>query len=86
VPGDTIKASTVSPPRILHRLRRIRPDLAALEQIVPSGRRASSRSRLALRIDSGSLRQTVATFRENVERAKLDFVVMLAGMQRVEVG
>jgi len=26
------------------------------------------------------------TFRENVERAKLDFVVMLAGMQRVEVG
>ena len=30
--------------------------------------------------------EIVATFRENVERAKLDFVVMLAGMQRVEVG
>ena len=53
---------------------------------MPSGRRASVRSRLALSIDSGGLRQIVATFRENVERAKLDFVVMLAGMQRVEVG
>jgi hypothetical protein len=39
-----------------------------------------------LRIDSGGLRQIVATFRENIERARLDFVVMLAGMQRVEVG
>ena len=47
---------------------------------MPSGRRASSRSRFALRIDNGKLAQIVATFNEDIERAKLDLLVMATGM------
>jgi hypothetical protein len=51
---------------------------------MPSGRRASKRSRLALRIVSGRVRRS--SQRQDVESVELDPVLMLAVVQRVEIG
>ena len=51
----------------------------------PSGRRASRRARLVLRIDSGRPR-IVTVHRHDIEGIKLHLAIMLARVQRVEIG
>ena len=65
----------------------VRPDLALLEvaRKMPSTRRASSRARLVLRIDSGSLRMILAVAHQHVEGVELHLVIVLARVQAVEV-
>ena len=53
---------------------------------MPSTRRVSSRARLVLRIDSGSLRRSSPSRDQHVESVELDLTVMLARVQPVEVG
>jgi hypothetical protein len=53
---------------------------------IPSGRRASSRCRLALRMDSGSRRRSSPSIASTSKAQSCTFLVVLAGMQRVEVG
>jgi hypothetical protein len=53
---------------------------------MPSGRRASGRSRLVLRRLSGSLRRSSFALEEDIECAELDLLVVPTRVQRVEVG
>ena len=52
---------------------------------MPSTRRASSRERLALRMLSGSWRRSSPS-RQDIEGVELDFVIVLAAVQAVEIG
>jgi len=51
-----------------------------------NGRRASSRARLVLRRLKGSGAQILAIERQDVEGIQLDFVIVLAGVQGIEIG
>jgi len=51
-----------------------------------NGRRASSRARLVLRRLKGSVAQILAIERQDVEGIQLDFVIVLAGVQGIEIG
>ena len=53
---------------------------------MPSTRRASSRARLALRIDSGSLRRSSPSLTRHVEGVELHLGIMPARVQAVEIG
>ena len=53
---------------------------------MPSGRRASSRARLVLRIVSGRPRKSLAVECHDVEGVELHLGIVLARMQRIEVG
>jgi hypothetical protein len=53
---------------------------------MPSGRRARSRARLALRIDSGRSPQIVAVHCKYNEGAELHLFIVPAGMQGIEIG
>jgi hypothetical protein len=51
-----------------------------------NGRRASSRARLVLRRLKGEGAQILAIERQDVEGIRLDFVIVLARVQDIEIG
>ena len=53
---------------------------------MPSGRRPRSRARLVFAQAQGEGTQILAIERQDVEGAELDFVIVLARVQRIEVG
>jgi hypothetical protein len=53
---------------------------------MPSGRRANSRAKFGLPHQQGQGAQIVAIQRQDVEGIELHFIVVLAGMERIEIG